>query len=211
MLSLRFPVPLPPKNTTLSHSQNKPFSSFTSDSALSKETKKSIPKFHMLLVNLSQQVELPAGLRRELMPKHVGNIPDGHSRWARQRGLSVQHGHSTIGRRLTELTRLCDKWGVQVFTVYGVSTETLIRPKEELDFLVSMFEEWVKSNMEEWARQNIRFSVIGNKSPLPRSIEQVLSEAEVALKANSGLHLMVALGYDGRYEIMQASKACLAK
>ncbi|CAK9141685.1 unnamed protein product [Ilex paraguariensis] len=163
------------------------------------------------LVNLSQQVELPAGLRRELMPKHVGLIPDGHRRWAHQRGLSVQQGHSTIGRRLTELTRLCDKWGVQVLTVYGVSTETLTRPKEELDFLVSIFEEWVKSNMEEWARQNIRFSVIGNKSPLPRSIEQVLSEAEVALKANSGLHLMVALGYGGRYEILQACKSVSSK
>ncbi|CAK9141688.1 unnamed protein product [Ilex paraguariensis] len=59
--------------------------------------------------------------------------------------------------------------------------------------------------------QNVRFSVIGNKSPLPRSIEQILSEAEVALKANSGLRLMVALGYGGRYEILKACKSVSSK
>ncbi|CAK9182810.1 unnamed protein product [Ilex paraguariensis] len=59
--------------------------------------------------------------------------------------------------------------------------------------------------------QNVRFSVIGNKLPLPRSIEQILSEAEVALKANSGLRLMVALGYGGRYEILQACKSVSSK
>ncbi|CAK9164216.1 unnamed protein product [Ilex paraguariensis] len=231
MLSLPFSCP-PPKNT-LSPFQKKPFSpsssSVTCDRAIGKRNKSnsylsiSLPKLSKVLVSEAsnampgdeekeisagtmdspEEVELPAGLRRELMPNHVAVIMDGNRRWALERGLPVEQGHRAGGQAMTELTRLCSKWGVKVLTVFAFSTENWIRPKEEVDFLMMLFEEVTKTFSEEGARLNFRLSVIGDKSKLPKSLNQILARAEQALKANSGLHAVIALNYSGRYDILQ--------
>ncbi|CAK9164217.1 unnamed protein product [Ilex paraguariensis] len=230
MLSLPFSCP-PPKNT-LSPFQKKPFSHSSSvicDRALGKRNKSnsylsiSVPKLGKVLVSeasnaipggeqkerlagtmdFSEEVELPAGLRRELMPNHVAVIMDGNRRWALERGLPVEQGHRAGGQALIELTRLCAKWGVKVLTVFAFSTENWVRPKEEVDFLMRLFEEVTKTYSEDFARLNVRLSIIGDKSKLPKSLQQILAGAEQALKANSGPHLIMALNYSGRYDILQ--------
>ncbi|CAK9148388.1 unnamed protein product [Ilex paraguariensis] len=197
MLSIRFPlVPTHKNTTTLSHHlQNKPFSSVTSDRDLAKRNRRirwnfgpsiSSPRFRKLLVNgvLEEEeegevgkkglAEVPAGLRRELMPKHGAVSPDGHRRRARKRGLPVD--------------------------------------EEDVHSFMNWCEMWIKSiAMEEWMRNNVRLSVIGDKSMLPNSLQQVISEAENALKANSRLHFIIGLSYGGRYDILQACKSVASK
>ncbi|CAK9148387.1 unnamed protein product [Ilex paraguariensis] len=158
------------------------------------------------------EVELPAGLRLELMPKHVSVTPDGHRRWARKRGLPIDEGYKALGRRMAKFIRLCCKWGVPVLTFYAFSTENWSRSKEDVDSFMNWSEMWIKSvTMEKWMRNNVRLSVIGDKSMLPNSLQQVISEAEEALKANTRLHFIIGLSYGGRYDILQACKSVASK
>ncbi|CAK9141686.1 unnamed protein product [Ilex paraguariensis] len=158
------------------------------------------------------EVELPAGLRQELMPKHVAVSPDGHRRWARKRGLPMDEGYRALGRGMADLIRLCCKWGVPVLTFFAYSTENMSRSKEDVDSFMNWCEMWIKSvAMEKWMRNNVRLSVIGDKSMLPNSLQQVISEAEEALKANTRLHFIIGLSYGGRYDILQACKSVASK
>ncbi|KAK8596226.1 hypothetical protein V6N13_000872 [Hibiscus sabdariffa] len=154
-----------------------------------------------------KEVELPEGLSRELMPKHVAVIMDGNGRWARQKGLPASAGHEAGVKSLREMVELCGEWGIQVLTVFAFSTENWIRPKMEVDFLLSLFERALKSEMESFLRFGIRISVIGDSSKLPTSLQKLINQAEEATKTNTRLHLIVAVSYSGKYDVVQACRS----
>ncbi|KAK2969187.1 hypothetical protein RJ640_025900 [Escallonia rubra] len=187
-----------------------------------------------------------AGLRAELMPKHVAVIMDGNRRWALERGLSVEDGHRGGGRVMKQIVEICLKLGVKVLTFFAFSTENWIRPavsgllffvfaalpfnfsishlclsigrliygpcmQEEVAFLMSLFEEVINSDLEDFKRLGVRMSVIGNKSELPMSLQGLIRLAEESTKANSKLQLVGAMNYSGRYDITQACKSIAKK
>ncbi|XP_022856540.1 dehydrodolichyl diphosphate synthase 2-like [Olea europaea var. sylvestris] len=163
------------------------------------------------LKSVQIQEALPEGLKPELMPKHVAIIKDGHRRWANERGLTMQLGHTTGGRVIKEKVFLCCKWGIKVLSVFAFSTENWGRPKEEVDFLMNLFEEEIRTDLQEFTRKNVRISVIGDKSKLPKSLQESIATAEDTTRGNTGLHLMMALNYSGRYDIMKASRSIASK
>ncbi|WOG84518.1 hypothetical protein DCAR_0103702 [Daucus carota subsp. sativus] len=152
-----------------------------------------------------------AGLRAEAMPKHVAVITDGHRRWARQRGHPVEYGHRTLEPVNAELCRLCCKFGIKVLTIYLFSTETWLRSQEETDSLMSLFEEAIRSNLEESIKHDIRISVIGDRTRLPQSLIEVINEAEEKTRAKSRLHLILGIGYGGQNDVIQACKKVFKK
>ncbi|XP_006350833.2 dehydrodolichyl diphosphate synthase 2-like [Solanum tuberosum] len=156
---------------------------------------------------------LPDGLKRELMPKHLAVIMDGHRRWARQNGLSVDHGHRAGEEKIKFLTRLCCQWGIKVLTVFAFSTENWVRPKQEVDFLMDMFLNLatLKENLDEWTSLDIRVSFIGDKSTISKSLREAVTVVEEMTKSNSGLHVIIALNYSGRQDILQATKSIASK
>ncbi|XP_022855662.1 dehydrodolichyl diphosphate synthase 2-like [Olea europaea var. sylvestris] len=163
------------------------------------------------LKSVQIQEALSEGLKPELMPKHVAIIMDGHRRWANERGLTMQLGHTTGGRVIKEKVFLCCKWGIEVLSVFAFSTENWGRPKEEVDFLMNLFEEEIRTDLEEFTRKNVRISVIGDKSKLPKSLQESIATAEDTTRGNTGLRLMMALNYSGRYDIMKASRSIASK
>ncbi|CAI9774561.1 unnamed protein product [Fraxinus pennsylvanica] len=154
---------------------------------------------------------LPEGLKPELMPKHVAIILDGNRRWAKEKGLSAELGHLSGGRVIMNIAFLCNKWGVDVLSIFAFSTENWTRPKEEVDFLMGLFEEVVQTYMDEVTRYNVKISAIGDKSKLPEPLQELVATAEEKTRGNTGLHLLVALNYSGRYDIMQATKSIAGK
>ncbi|CAA2982754.1 dehydrodolichyl diphosphate synthase 2-like [Olea europaea subsp. europaea] len=163
------------------------------------------------LKSVQIQEALPEGLKPELMPKHIAIIMDGHRRWANERGLTMQLGHTTGGRVIKERVFLCCKWGIEGLSVFAFSTENWGRPKDEVDFLMNLFEEEIRTDLEEFTRKNVRISVIGDKSKLPKSLQESIATAEDTTRGNIGLHLMMALNYSGRYDIMKASRSIASK
>ncbi|RDX79207.1 Dehydrodolichyl diphosphate synthase 2, partial [Mucuna pruriens] len=154
---------------------------------------------------------LPAELVAELMPKHVAVIMDGNGRWAKLRGLPPSAGHQAGVQSLRRLVRLCCSWGIKVLTVFAFSTDNWVRPKVEVDFLMKLFERTINSEIEVFKREGIRISAIGDLSKLPNSLLRMITSAEESTKHNSRFQLIVAVGYSGKYDVVQACRSVAKK
>ncbi|KAE8691800.1 Dehydrodolichyl diphosphate synthase 2 [Hibiscus syriacus] len=148
---------------------------------------------------VEKEAELPEGMNRELMPKHVAMIMDGNRRWARQRGLRTSAGHEAAVKSLRKMVKLCRQWVIQVVTVFAFSSENWIRPKMEVSFLLSLFERSFKSEMECYLRYGIR--VPRDSSQLPTSLQKFINEVKETSKNNTRLQLIVAISYSDKYPL----------
>ncbi|KAJ4969965.1 hypothetical protein NE237_003064 [Protea cynaroides] len=154
---------------------------------------------------------LPSELRPELMPNHVAVIMDGNVRWARQRNLPSSFGHQAGVKALRDLVDLCCKWEIRVLTVFAFSTENWLRPKLEIDILMTLFEKVMKEDLKKLMRQDVRLSVIGDSKKLPKSLQKLKTEVEDITRNNLGLQLIIAVSYSGQYDIVQACKSIAEK
>ncbi|KAL1348920.1 hypothetical protein AAHE18_07G115200 [Arachis hypogaea] len=159
----------------------------------------------------AKEEPFPEELRAELMPKHVAVIMDGNRRWAKTRGLFPWAGHQAGVEALKEVVRLCRSWGIKVLSVFAFSSENWIRPKVEVDFLMSLFEKTINSEIDVFIREGIRISVIGDASKLPSSLIRMIKYAEESTKENSRLQLIVAVSYSGKYDVVQACRSVAKK
>lgn len=154
----------------------------------------------------AEEEAVPEGLQRELMPRHVAVIMDGNVRWARQRGLPGSAGHEAGVRSLRRMVEMSGRWGIKVLTVFAFSYDNWIRPKVEVNFLMSLFERGIQSELDNFIREGIRISVIGDQSKLPTSLQKLIARAEEDTKDNTRLQLIVAVSYSGKYDIVQACR-----
>ncbi|AAZ54494.1 isoprenyl transferase [Thermobifida fusca] len=139
-------------------------------------------------------------------PRHVGVILDGNRRWARLSGLSSpKEGHRAGAEKIFELLDWCDEVGVQVVTLWLLSTDNLARPPEELEPLFEIIENTVRRLCNEGRRVN----PMGALDLLPASTAQVMKEAGTTTERNPGLLVNVAVGYGGRREIADAVRSLL--
>ncbi|XP_027333692.1 dehydrodolichyl diphosphate synthase 2 [Abrus precatorius] len=220
MLSLRLPIHL--HNTLVPRPKPNPNSSFCSHYyyyypySPSQTHRLIIPKRGTATAPLNVAIRespepLPAELVPELMPKHVAVIMDGNGRWAKLRGLLPSAGHQEGVQSLRRLVRLCCNWGIKVLTVFAFSTDNWVRPKVEVDFLMRLFERAINSEIEAFIREGIRISVIGDSSKLPKSLLRMIASVEEKTKHNTGLQLIVAVSYSGKYDVVQACKSVAKK
>jgi short-chain Z-isoprenyl diphosphate synthase len=149
---------------------------------------------------------LEASLSPEAMPRHVGVMCDGNRRWARSAGLlDVSSGHQKGADKIFELLQWCRQTGVEVVTLWLLSTDNLTRPAAELDPLLRIIEDTVR----ELVAQNWHVNPMGALDLLPAETAQVLKDAGEATAARSGLLVNVAVGYGGRREIADAVRSML--
>ncbi|XP_030447735.1 cis-prenyltransferase 4, chloroplastic [Syzygium oleosum] len=154
---------------------------------------------------------LPAGLRRNAMPRHVAVIMDGNARWARRRGLPTLAGHEAGVRSLKGLIELCCQWGIGVLTIFAFSSDNWVRPKAEVELLMGLFERVIKIELENFMREGVQICMIGDSLKLPKSLQKVFADAEEMTKNNSRLQLIVAVSYSGKHDIVQACKTIARK
>ncbi|XP_068644342.1 dehydrodolichyl diphosphate synthase 2-like [Aristolochia californica] len=162
-------------------------------------------------VSESVEYQLPAGLRQDLMPKHVAVIMDGNSRWARARGLPTGAGHEAGVKSLKEMVKCCCKWGIKVLTVFAFSSENWYRSRGEVDFLMALLERVIKMEIENFVREDLRLCVIGDTSKLPKSLQRITKEAEERTQNNKRLDVLVAVSYSGKNDIVQACQKIAQK
>lgn len=142
----------------------------------------------------------------DALPAHVGIIMDGNGRWAQKRGLPRSAGHSAGARTFRTITRYCNRIGIRYLTVYAFSTENWSRPKEEIDALMKLFEEYLVEALEKFRGENIRTRFIGDRSVLAPSLQKLMREAEEDSAGATGMTLNIAINYGGRQEILHAAK-----
>jgi undecaprenyl diphosphate synthase len=142
----------------------------------------------------------------EKIPSHIAIIMDGNGRWAKKRALPRIAGHSEGMKNVRRITRYADDIGVNVLTLYAFSTENWKRPKTEVDFLMSLPEQFLSSFLPELMERNIRVETIGNTHELPEGTIRALTKAMEQTKNNTGLVLNFAMNYGGRDELVHAMK-----
>ncbi|MFK0734396.1 MAG: polyprenyl diphosphate synthase [Gloeotrichia echinulata GP01] len=162
----------------------------------------------------AQQTELedlPPGLKRELLPKHVAVIMDGNGRWAKRQGLPRIMGHKRGVDALKDLLRCCKDWGIEALTAYAFSTENWKRPQEEVDFLMTLFQRVLRQELKEMVEENVQIQFVGNLKALPRSLQEEISRSMAETLNNRAIRFTVATNYGGRQEILQACRAIAEK
>lgn len=137
-------------------------------------------------------------------PRHVAIIMDGNGRWAAARGLPRFEGHRRGVEALRRAVRSAYELGVRYLTLYSFSSENWSRPAEEVADLMNLLRMFIRRDLSELHRENVRVRVIGEREGLPTDIFKLLDEAETLTRGNTGLTVVVAFNYGGRQEIVSA-------
>ncbi len=149
---------------------------------------------------------IAASLSPGQVPRHVGVILDGNRRWARTVGASAATGHQRGADKISDLLTWSEEIGVEVVTLWMLSTDNLSRSAEELTALLGIIEDAVRdlASTGRW-----RVQAVGSLDLLPAPTVQALKDAEASTRDVTGLHVNVAVGYGGRHEITDAVRSIL--
>lgn len=140
------------------------------------------------------------------IPHHVAIIMDGNGRWASKRGLPRVAGHRAGMKVVKQITRAADELGVKILTLYAFSTENWKRPKDEVDYLMKLPQEYLETELDELVKKNVQIRLLGSEEGLPELTLNALREARHNTANNTGLILNFALNYGSRAEIIHMVK-----
>jgi undecaprenyl diphosphate synthase len=138
------------------------------------------------------------------LPRHIAVIMDGNGRWAKGKGAARIFGHRNAIQAVKDVTEGCGELGIKYLTLYAFSTENWGRPKEEVEGLMELLVNTLQKEINTLHENQVRLLTIGNISHLPKVCQKNLMEAKEATRNNSGLTLLLALSYSGRWEIVKA-------
>jgi len=157
------------------------------------------------------EAHLLAQIDLERLPQHIAIIMDGNGRWAKKRHLPRIAGHRAGIRAVRQAVEACARLGVPYLTLYAFSVENWKRPHTEIKLLMDLLREYLKKEIAELNRQNIRLGVIGRIDELPKLVQRDLENALEKTQTNKGLRLTLALNYGARAEMVDAVRALAEK
>lgn len=144
------------------------------------------------------------------VPQHVAIILDGNGRWAKKRGMPRNYGHAQGSKNVERICEEAYKMGIQYLTVYAFSTENWSRPKSEVDALMKLLRDYMKTCLKTADKNRMRVRVLGDKTALDEDIRIRIAELEEATRDNDGLCFQIALNYGSRDEMVRAMKRLCA-
>ena len=150
---------------------------------------------------------MTAAAANAAVPRHVAVIMDGNGRWATQRGQPRIFGHRAGAESLRAILRACRDHGVEYLTVYAFSTENWIRPRDEVTGLMALLKTFLKKDEHELHENQVRLRVTGRLQDLPKAVRAELERVMEATRSYAKGHLILALSYGGRTEIVDAVRA----
>ncbi len=145
------------------------------------------------------------------VPRHVAIILDGNGRWAKKRFLPRNAGHAAGSKNVEKICAAAWDMGIEYVTMYAFSTENWSRPKDEVDALMKLLNNYLKDCINTSKKNNMQVRVIGNVSKLEESLQMKIQELEEVSSHNTGLHFQVALNYGSRDEIKRSIKKITEK
>ncbi len=153
--------------------------------------------------------ELKEMINKERAPRHVAIIMDGNGRWASKMGMERLYGHRNGVESVRQVVEAAGELGIDYLTLYAFSTENWKRPKHEIDGLMVLLSNTIANETRKLNENNVRLMLIGNTSDLPASVQKQLNQAVNTLSGNTGLRLVLALSYSGRWDFTDAvSRMC---
>lgn len=140
------------------------------------------------------------------IPAHIAIIMDGNGRWAKKRGLSRSIGHREGAKVVKRIIEEAYDIGIRYLTFFAFSSENWSRPKEEVDQLMKLYLDYLKSAENETSDRNVRVRIIGSRDGLSREIVDQIHKIETSTLTRDRMDLVIALNYGGRQDILQAVK-----
>lgn len=161
-----------------------------------------------LISSIFSSIRVPTvkELKKNNIPEHVAIIMDGNGRWAVKRKLPRSAGHKAGVETLREVITTCVQLGIKFLTVYSFSSENWQRPKDEVDFLLNLFLESLKEELETLNKNGIRVFLIGERKLIPYKILEAFENAEKQTANNNKLFFSIAFDYGSRQEIVDAAR-----
>ena len=140
------------------------------------------------------------------LPVHVAIIMDGNGRWARKRSRPRHSGHRAGVKAVRRTIEYAARLGIRHLTLFAFSSENFQRPPDEVSALMALFVEALQREFAELHRNNVRLGFIGERRRLAKSLTDKIEAAERETAGNDGLHLIVAIAYGGRWDIVEAAR-----
>lgn len=147
--------------------------------------------------------------KQKKLPNHIAIIMDGNGRWAKQRNKNRIYGHNQAKKSVKECVEYCVEHKIKFLSLFTFSTENWNRPKLEVKALMKLLNIVIKDEINHLIEQNIKIKVIGDISKIPVKTEINLKKAIDKTKNNSGLTLILAINYSGKWDILNATKKIL--
>ncbi|WP_420319324.1 isoprenyl transferase [Ekhidna sp.] len=147
----------------------------------------------------------------ENIPKHIAVIMDGNGRWAQKQGVKRLFGHQNAIEAVRDTTEGCAELGVDHLTLYAFSTENWDRPKYEVEGLMTLLVNTIKDELPTLQKNNIKLAAIGDISMLPTKAQGRLEDAITRTGENTGMELVLALNYSGKWDLVQAINSMIEK
>ncbi|MCK4309268.1 MAG: isoprenyl transferase [Candidatus Atribacteria bacterium] len=148
---------------------------------------------------------------KDKLPQHIAIIMDGNGRWAERRGLPRSAGHREGAKTVRRVITNCLDFNIPILTIFAFSTENWKRPKNEITYLIKLFERVLSREKANLIKNNIKINFIGRLDNLPNSLTEKMKELHESTKRNDKLILNIAINYSGRTEIADALKSILLK
>jgi len=145
------------------------------------------------------------------IPEHVAIILDGNGRWAKAKGMPRNYGHVQGAKTVETICEEAYRMGIRYLTVYAFSTENWKRPQEEVDALMKLLRNYMKTCLKTAEKNRMCVRVLGEKSRLDEDIRTRIEELEEATRNNDGLHFQIAINYGGRDELVRAMRKITEK
>lgn len=145
------------------------------------------------------------------LPRHLAMIMDGNGRWASKKGLPRSVGHKEGAEAVKRIIADCLDINIPILTLFAFSTENWKRPKNEIMYLLKLFEIVLSKEKANLIKNNIKINFIGRLNDLPNSLNKKMSELHESTKKNNKLILNIAINYGGRAEIVDALKSIMRK
>ncbi|MEY3633725.1 MAG: hypothetical protein RLZZ61_135 [Pseudomonadota bacterium] len=161
------------------------------------------------MADAEAQERIAAGTGK--MPRHVAIIMDGNGRWAKKRMLPRAMGHKRGVETVRNIVRAAGELGLNTLSLYAFSSENWKRPEDEISDLMGLMRDFIKSDLDEFASNDVRLKIIGNYRALAPDIVEMLDESIARTSKNSRTTLAVALNYGSQDEMVRAARAAAAQ
>lgn len=138
-----------------------------------------------------------------MVPRHLAVVMDGNGRWARHRGLPRRAGHRAGVPVTRQLVESCSRYGIEVLTLFAFSSENWARPDAEVSYLMELFLRTLDRELSRLHENNLQLHFVGEIDSFPVALRRRMRDAEQLTRANTGMRLVLAMGYGGRWDIVQ--------
>ncbi|MEZ6136526.1 MAG: isoprenyl transferase [Pirellulaceae bacterium] len=148
--------------------------------------------------------ELLQDIPLEQRPKHIAVIMDGNGRWAQQQERPRIEGHMRGVESVRNVMQACRDFGIEILTLYCLSSENWKRPAQELEFLMALLREYLIAERDSLVENNLQLKIIGHRERLPAEVQQEMDLTLDACRGNDGMVLCLAINYGSRSELVEA-------